>query len=309
MLQAVLADFRSWGRVQILTTIDCRLSGISLNADRIIRLRHEEYFPVMDNLLARSDAALIIAPESDDNLARLTALVERAGVPLLGSTSSGVTITADKWECSRLFAENGLPTPDTWRTNSTQAIMAAKKLGFPVVIKPIDGAGCEAVSLASDISSFHLAIRQTNFQHRDFLLQQYIAGTHASASMLVSEHRVLPLSLNKQFIKIGIPFVYQGGLVPLQHPQRRQALELARQAVSLVPGLRGYVGVDMILTDDECYLIEINPRVTTSYVGLRQVININLAEAIWRSCKEDFLPKNVFISGKVSFYKEEFNAI
>ena len=100
-----------------------------------------------------------------------------------------------------------------------------------------------------------------------------------------------------------------GGLVPLLHPQRMRALELARRAVSLVPGLMGYIGVDMILTDDECYLIEINPRLTTSYVGLRQVININLAEAIWQSCKENLLPKNIFISGKVLFYKEQLSAI
>lgn len=309
MLQAVLADFRSWGRVHILTTLDYRLSGISLTADRIIRLRHEEYFGTIDDILAKSDAALIIAPESDAILSRLTALAEYAGVPLLGASSDGATIAANKWECSRRFTENGLPTPDTWRSNFAQAAMDAKKYGFPLVIKPIDGAGCEAVSLASDISSFKLAFEQTNLVHKDFLLQRYIAGMHASVSILVSANRVSSLSLNRQLIKIGNAFVYQGALVPLQHPQRRRALELARRAVSLVPGLRGYVGVDMILTDEECYLIEINPRITSSYIALRQVININLAEAIWRSCRENFLPKNTFISGKASFCKEELSVI
>jgi predicted ATP-grasp superfamily ATP-dependent carboligase len=309
MLRAVLADFQSWGRVQILTTLDSRLSDISLTADRIINLSHEDYYRTMGDLLARSDAALIIAPESNGILARLTALVERSGAQLLGASSAGVIMATDKWECSCRFTENGLPTPDTWRSNSTDAIRAAKKLGFPLVVKPIDEAGCEAVSLASDVSSLNLALEHAHFQHRDFLLQRYVAGTHASASMLVSGQRTLPLSLNEQLINIGIPFIYQGGVVPLQHPQRRRALELARRAVSLIPGLKGYVGVDMVLTDEECFLIEINPRLTTSYVGLRQVININLAEAIWQASREDIVPQEVMISGKVLFHKEELSAI
>jgi predicted ATP-grasp superfamily ATP-dependent carboligase len=51
-----------------------------------------------------------------------------------------------------------------------------------------------------------------------------------------------------------------------------------------VPGLLGYVGVDLVLGDaadgSQDYAIEINPRLTTSYVGLRQLAEFNLAEAM-----------------------------
>jgi predicted ATP-grasp superfamily ATP-dependent carboligase len=44
-----------------------------------------------------------------------------------------------------------------------------------------------------------------------------------------------------------------------------------------VPGLSGYIGMDILIADEGCYRIEINPRLTTSYIGLRQVVNINLS--------------------------------
>lgn len=309
MLRAVLADFRAWGGGNIITTRDRRLAGVSLLADRVIDIDPQDHYAVLCQLAKQCTAALIIAPESDVILSRLSALMESEGACLLGSSPDSVATAGNKWDCHRLFIQAGLPTPATWRVSLERARETAEKVAFPLVIKPVDGVGCEAVSLVSDISSLNLVLEQKNFQQRDFLLQRYITGTHASVSMLVSENSALPLSLNEQLISIGIPFVYQGGIVPLQHPQQRRALNLARRAVSLVPGLRGYVGVDMILTDEECYLIEINPRLTTSYVGLRQVININLAEAIWRTCREKFSPQKIIISGKVLFDKEELGVI
>jgi len=309
MLQAVLADFRAWGAVHTVTTLDRRLDGTRLPADRIITLRpgEEEYEQSLLGLVTKSDAALIIAPESGGILARLSALVERTGVPLLGAGSAAVAIAADKWACYRRFVQAALPTPPTWLVSSTGAPAVAKRVGFPLVIKPVDGVGCEGVGLVTDVPSLGLALEHSTFEGDGFLLQRYVAGTHASVSLLVTARGTLPLSLNEQMIAVGERFVYHGGTVPLQHPQRARALDVARQAVSLIPGLRGYVGVDLVLTDAESYLIEINPRLTTSYVGLRQVINFNLAEAIWLACQRNHLPPKVTLAGQVSFRKDRFN--
>lgn len=308
MLRAVLNDFRSWGLVHTVTTLDNRIHGVSLNADRVITLCHEDYQSALDELVTKCDAALIIAPESDNILAGLSVMVERSGALLLGSGSAAVAVAGDKWECFRRFKEAALPTPDTWRSSLADYSAMAEEIGFPLVIKPVDGVGSEGVHLVPDISSLATILKEADYQNRDFLLQHYISGAHASVSLLVSSERALPLSLNEQLVRIGSPFVYKGSVVPLQHRQKQRALELAQRAVSLAPGLKGYVGVDMILTDRECYLIEINPRLTSSYVGLSQVINGNLAEAIWRACREDILPQEITLSGKITYLKEEFSA-
>lgn len=309
ILQAILSDFRSWGRAYLITTCDSRLGSLPVTADRIVDLHHENHLQVLNDLIREADAALIIAPESGGILARLSALVEAAGTRLLGSSSTGVAIAADKWQCFGRFIQQGLPTPETHRAHASEADAAAAALGFPLVVKPVDGVGCDAVSLVSDTLSLRRALQLMEPGHRDVLLQRYVAGIHASVSLLLANRGVLPLSLNEQIISVGLPFHYLGGSVPLEHGLKTAALETATRATSLIPGLKGYVGVDVVIAEGQCQLIEINPRLTTSYVGLRQVININLAEAIWHACSTDTLPLKITLSEKSSFRKEVFDGI
>jgi predicted ATP-grasp superfamily ATP-dependent carboligase len=79
-------------------------------------------------------------------------------------------------------------------------------------------------------------------------------------------------------------FRYLGGTVPLDSALCRRAMSLGQRAVEAVDGLLGYVGVDLVLGEsaDHDWIIEINPRPTTSYLGLRALSRSNLAETILR---------------------------
>jgi len=300
MNQAVLADLRAWGHFRTLTTLDRRLQDWSLPADEVVTLAPGQGGAAFSALLARAEAALIIAPESEGILARLSVQVEARGLRLLGSSTAAVRIAADKWDCYHHFRQADLPTPETWRVAADAAPALAQKLGWPLVVKPIDGVGCEGTSLVWDAATLTRALDHLRLWP-ELLLQRYVPGTHASVSLLVATGKALPLSLNGQSIHMGLPCRYQGGVTPLEHPQAKDALELARRAVTLIPGLKGYVGVDLVLAKQGPILIEVNPRLTTSYIGLRQVVDVNLAQAIWRACCQDTLPDQVMLSGKVYF--------
>jgi predicted ATP-grasp superfamily ATP-dependent carboligase len=70
----------------------------------------------------------------------------------------------------------------------------------------------------------------------------------------------------------------------LAEPLTRRAQRLAVAAVAALPPTVGYVGVDLVLgeADDgrDDVVIEVNPRLTTSYVGLRRLVRGNLAAAM-----------------------------
>ncbi|HLZ08097.1 MAG TPA: ATP-grasp domain-containing protein, partial [Chloroflexota bacterium] len=71
------------------------------------------------------------------------------------------------------------------------------------------------------------------------------------------------------------------GCTPLPEPLEGRALRIAAHAIEGIPGLFGFVGVDVVLGDDgRDWAIEINPRLTTSYVGLRGLAETNLAESM-----------------------------
>lgn len=305
MLRAILTDFKSWGGATVITTRDTRLADVPLPADSIINLDPSNHYAALEQLTGQCSAALIIAPESGCILERLSTLALRQGARLLGCSPESIATAANKWDCFLLFSKAGLETPDTWLVDVDKARETAEQIGFPLIIKPVDGVDCEGVCLIRDSPSFLLALEHNMLHKKNILIQRYIEGQHVSASLLISENNSICLSLNKQSIKIGTPFSYQGSEVPFTGHKHDEAVELARNAAALIPGLSGYVGVDMLISDDACYVIEINPRLTTSYIGLRQVVNINVAEAIWRASMEGLLPQEILLSGAAAFKKED----
>ena len=47
-----------------------------------------------------------------------------------------------------------------------------------------------------------------------------------------------------------------------------------------MPGLFGFVGIDILIRNDMIYIVEINPRLTTSYVGLNETIGCNMVDLL-----------------------------
>jgi tyramine---L-glutamate ligase len=313
MLWGLLADFRSWGEVHTITAFDPRFERIAglnrktLPADEVLCASPADAKQAYISLLSRCDAALILAPETNGILADLLWKAELAGIPLLCSSSSAASIAGDKGACDRLFRKAKLPTPQTTTASFTTARHVASRIGFPLVLKPLDGVGSEGVCRVDSESDLPgtLGLLRRATAHDRILLQSYVSGVHASVSLLISKGQSMPLSLNRQLIKEDIQLQYQGSEVPLDHPGGARAVELAVSAVGLIPGLQGYVGVDLVLQEGTAHLIEINPRVTTSYLGLRQVSRLNLAKATWEACIKGVLPGGIPLSGQVVVKKED----
>ena len=304
MLWAVLQDFRQWGAVRTITALDTRfeqrIPGLcreTLPANEVIRARAGDHEEVYLSLLKRCDAVLVIAPETDGILSRLVEQAETEGIPLLGCSAAAVATAGNKAVCSRLFDLANLPAPKARTATFSTAVHVAAQIGCPLVIKPIDGVGCEGVCLLnslSDLPEILALIRQSTAQEQ-MLLQSLVNGTHASVSLLIAEGGCRPLSLNLQLIEAGTPFRYLSD----------KAIALASSAIGLIPGLKGYVGVDLVLAEDHVELIEINPRVTTSYIGLRQVATMNLAQAIWDACMKGVQPDFFPLNGEVVIRKDD----
>jgi predicted ATP-grasp superfamily ATP-dependent carboligase len=311
MLHAILEDFRRWGRVKTVTTQDRRLSHFVFPADEVVLIPPEGYNAEFLRILNRCQAALIIAPETNRVLSQLSLMVEDAGVRLLGSKPSAIDLCSDKSAIYDLAFRSRLPVPHTIRATGLEAHAAAEEIGYPVVIKPLVGVGCVGVSLAHDSQQLSSALEliAQEITNEVILVQQYIKGIHASVSLLANHRGCLPLSLNLQNIQPGQPFRYLGGKIPLIHPLKDRAFSVVAQLVSKIEELQGYLGVDLVLTEAETYFIEVNPRLTTSYLGLRQILRENLAELIWETGVTGELSKQVHLFGQACFDVREFQGI
>jgi predicted ATP-grasp superfamily ATP-dependent carboligase len=237
------------------------------------------------DLARTADYTLVIAPEFDDILLTLCRSVEEAGGRLLGPSPPAVRLAGDKLALGRHLTDRGVPTP-TGRPFSPG--MAAPDLRFPAVWKPRHGAGSQATFLLKspdDLAACAARARQEGWKG-ETLMQPFVPGRPASVAFLVGPRQQVPLPPAAQLLSEEGRFHYRGGVVPLPPDLAGRAVRLAGRAVEAVPGLRGYVGVDLVLggaaDGSEDWVIEINPRLTTSYVGLRALAHTNLAEAMLR---------------------------
>jgi predicted ATP-grasp superfamily ATP-dependent carboligase len=118
----------------------------------------------------------------------------------------------------------------------------------------------------------------------NMILQRFVPGQATSVVFLIGPKQRLSLLPASQNLSDHGRFHYRGGTVPLPAELADRACRLAKQAIEQIPGLLGYVGVDLVLGSasdgSQDSVIEINPRLTTSYIGLRALAETNLAEAL-----------------------------
>ncbi|MGH7545784.1 MAG: ATP-grasp domain-containing protein, partial [Gemmatimonadota bacterium] len=263
---------------------------------RVSRGEHDRAFRAC---VERADDVWIIAPETDDRLAALTEVAEALGKRVIGSPVCAVREVSDKAVLAGRLAAAGVRVPPTWPAEDAEE--AVRAAGFPLVVKPACGAGCEGTWFARHAKELELGLKIAERAGGRALVQGYVQGKPASASMLCLGGQAVALSLNEQRIGPARPFVYHGGSVPLRHPQADAALAAARRACEAVPNLRGYVGVDLVLADDGPYVIEINPRLTTSYVGLRDATDVNIAGLVLGAIESGRLPEPPSLERTVHF--------
>jgi predicted ATP-grasp superfamily ATP-dependent carboligase len=134
------------------------------------------------------------------------------------------------------------------------------------------------------------------------IAQQFVSGFAASVAFLIGPRILTPLVPCAQQLSNDGRFQYQGGRLPIAPHLAERAIRIATAAVCCVPGLAGYVGVDVVLGDDgNDWAIEINPRLTTSYVGLRALAKFNIATAVLAAVRGEPLPTMEWDAGPIQF--------
>ncbi|KAF5411833.1 MAG: Tyramine--L-glutamate ligase [Candidatus Methanogasteraceae archaeon] len=258
----------------------------------------EDGFATAIERIARTcDAGIVIAP--DEILADLTEIVEENTVNL-GCPSKSVRNCADKIVCSRILSDNGITVPrvidDVDIGTSGISGTDGAGAGARYVIKPRSGCASEGISIVSE---------KVNLSD-DFIVTELVSGEHLSASLIIGK-TTLPLTVNKQMVEIGTETIeYNGGVVPYQTPWWGEVIDTSAKAADVL-GCRGYVGVD-IVAGDELYVVDVNPRPTTSILGIAKVIDHEIGDLIIRAGLGD-LPESVGITGTFEFTKEMLSCI
>ncbi len=273
MLKAVSLDLAQIA--EVVAAVDPRL-GIEL--DHVETVAIDSGQAILGQWIAAArgcDAALIVAPESDGVLAKAVGMLRAAGVDVIAGsadflrTASDKLLTAKTLHAARVAHPPFLAKSDNRFDNEME--------GFArYVLKPRDGCGTQAIRIFDSLAKAKAELTG------GLLLQPWIPGQPISVSLVASgSHQTFLPAVHQSICSETCG--YAGGSGPLDDDAQRRATALAALAVNAISNARGFVGVDLILgkrpSDD--VVIEINPRLTTSYVGLRKMISGNLAARLF----------------------------
>ncbi len=278
------------------------------------------------------DACIFVAAEENLELYKLTKILENNGVTVLGSDSQAVLECSDKlktYESLQNLNDN-LPLINTYKIDFNQFNKESNgnalngnapdfvhkdfskdfidkysplfSNSHKMIIKPADGVACQGVKLLNSFEDFKEELNSVKTSLSHVILQDFIEGQPCSVSLISNGSKAIPISLNLQKIKFDeLGFEYGGGEVPWDHPLKHEAMQVAKKAVESIEGLKGYVGVDLILSD-KVYLLEINSRLTTPYVALRHLTDFNMGLAVINAIN-GYLPEEFSLSGCAEFQK------
>lgn len=212
---------------------------------------------------ARHDTVWLVAPETAGLLAQLQQAVPAGR--WLGCNAAAITLASSKRATLAQLAAHGVCTPLAFEHDATRW-----------VVKPDDGAGAVDTTVHTGLAAARRALRA------GMTLEPWVDGEALSLSLRCRDGATELLSINRQHIHVGASGRLDYGGVEVDCLPRGGArgdtlAALARQVVRAIPGLQGFVGIDLVWHPVQGpVLIEVNPRVTCAYAGLSARLGRNL---------------------------------
>tara|TARA_R110002072_G_scaffold233795_2_gene391430 strand:- start:31798 stop:32880 length:1083 start_codon:yes stop_codon:yes gene_type:complete len=296
MLTALIEDLLRLSDVEVVTTWDERLGTFpiglvpTLTVESITSLRNEQ--DSFGRLCEQSDAAFVIAPEFHGILTDRVRIAS-ARTRLVGCDVESTKLCSDKLRLAAFLDEANIPTVPTELFEPAGAINSVESgdTKFPCVIKPQDGAGSLLTRKVSNSDELSALSKQllTGGNGFSFVRQPFIDGVAISCAAIVtagqgSESRrssidVLPPC--RQILSDDGRFSYEGAEYPppIEVAETVKVEHLVRRCCSLISGLSGYVGFDLLVPyaeNAEPIVVEINPRLTTGVLLWQKMCKQNL---------------------------------
>jgi predicted ATP-grasp superfamily ATP-dependent carboligase len=243
---------------------------------------------------------ILLSSGVEDSPSALSDLAELA--PILASPPEHIANVRDKASFFSELERLGISHPQTTRARGVrEAELFARRVGYPVVVKPETGFGGAGILLARNREELAGAFAGNS---KRLLVQEYVVGTPASVSLISSGERAVALTVNEQLIgvrELGLKeqFGWCGNIVPLSGPEG--VSERARAVASRIVehfGLVGSIGVDMVISRDGVpWVVEVNPRFQGTLECVEAVTGLNLVKLHVETCVRGAVPETPPVTG------------
>jgi predicted ATP-grasp superfamily ATP-dependent carboligase len=285
MAGALLADLLELPAIALSYARDARLAPLTFGrpprsppaAVRVCwREPGEDPRAALEREMQAADAVWPIAPEAGGELQRAAQAVLDAGRVLIGALPAAIAGAASKHETSRRLRQAGIAAVPSFRAGEPLE-PAARPDGGAWVVKPDDGAGCLRTRVFGGLAAARAALEALG---TGFVAQPWIPGPAMSLAAIGGPAGVQLLSVNRQRVDACDGWLTLRAVEVNAAAASQSLAALAGRVASALPGLSGFFGIDYIDAAAGPVVIEVNPRLTTSYAGLRPALGINAAHYV-----------------------------
>lgn len=269
------------------------LSPVFYYADKCVvtpLIYDENYIPFLlryceenriDAVISLFDIDLYMLAQHKDDFAKI-------GVKVLVSDPEVILTCNDKWNTYQFCRNHGFAVPKTYcRIEDVKAALTSGELNYPVIIKPRWGMGSIAIYQAENEEELNVLTRKVKQEIFDSYLK-YESAFDKDECVLFQEKIkgqeygldvVHDLQGNHCLTVVREKIAMRSGETDCAKVLLNPAIEAVGTAVGKALGHIGNLDMDVFVTEDEIYVLELNARFGGGY-PFSHLAGVNLPKAI-----------------------------
>ena len=265
--------------------VNCNPETVSTDYDTSDRLYFESVTleDVLEIVHIEQPAGVIVQYGGQTPL-KLAVDLENAGVPILGTSPEAIDRAEDRERFQQMIQRLGLLQPEnaTVRTQE-EAVRAAEKIGYPLVVRPsyvLGGRAMEIVHKETELKRYMNEAVQVSHDS-PVLLDRFLSNAvEVDIDAVCDGEQVVIGAIMQHIEQAGI---HSGdsacALPPYDLPQNVQdAMREQVKRMALELGVIGLMNTQLAWQDGEIYVIEVNPRASRTVPFVSKCIGVSLAD-------------------------------
>ena len=256
--------------------VNCNPETVSTDYDTSDRLYFEPL--TLENVLNIYDTEKpdgVIVQFGGQTPLTLALPLKRAGVPIIGTDPENIDLAEDRKLFGRLLDDLGIPSPANGTATSVdEACEVARRIGYPVLVRPSYVLGGRAMVIAYDEEMVRQYMREavTFSQERPVLIDRFLEdATEIDVDCLADAEEVLIAGIMEHIEEAGVHSGDSSCVLPAKSLSREQLATIEDYTVRLARALNviGLMNVQYAIRNGTVYVLEVNPRAsrTVPYVS------------------------------------------
>jgi len=252
---------------------------VSTDFDTSDRLYFEPLTPDdVRDIIENENPEGVICQFGGQTAIKLIKAVSDMGVKIFGTSADMVDAAEDRERFDSIVESAGIPRPaGTTIFTEEDAIKAANKLGYPVLMRPSYVLGGQGMAIAyndTDIAEY-MEIINLNIQEHPILIDKYLMGVELEVDAVSDGKDILIPGIMEHLERAG---VHSGDSISIfpAYVSEKIRNTIVDYTEKLAKGLNviGLLNIQFILYNDIVYVIEVNPRSSRTVPYISKVTGI-----------------------------------